>query len=129
MSNHLRALPVGQPRVRLKLCGLTREQDIAPMVHSGADAVGMVFYPKSKRYVPLQQAAHLSAQLPAFVTVTGLFVNPEASFVNQLIQHAALDLLQFHGEESPEFCRQFCLSFIYSFRVRASRQEIGHALT
>lgn len=128
MSNHLRDHPVVQPRVRLKLCGLTREQDIAPMVHSGADAVGMVFYPKSKRYVPLQQAAHLSAQLPAFVTVTGLFVNPEASFVNQLIQHAALDLLQFHGEESPEFCRQFSRPYIKAFRVGAPGQETAQAL-
>src|SRR5690625_7684020 len=102
MSNHLRDHPVVQPRVRLKLCGLTREQDIAPLVHSGADAAGMDFYPQSKRYVPLQQAAHLSAQLPAVVTVTAALVNAQAPLGHQLIQHAALDALQFHGAESPE---------------------------
>src|SRR5690625_1824491 len=65
---------------------------------------------------------------PRFCDGDGLFVNPEASFVNQLIQHAALDLLQFHGEESPEFCRQFSRPYIKAFRVGAPRQETAQAL-
>src|SRR5690625_7367796 len=65
-------------RIRLKLCGLTRTEDIAPMVESGADAIGMVFYPPSQRCISPEQAGRLAAQIPAFVTTVGLFVNPAA---------------------------------------------------
>src|SRR5690625_311476 len=94
-------------RIRLKLCGLTRTEDIGPMVESGADAIGMVFYPPSQRCISPEQAGRLAAQIPAFVTTVGLFVNPAAHEVEQVLQHRAADLLQFHGEESPELCRQF----------------------
>src|SRR5699024_12784983 len=91
-------------RIRFKLCGLTRKEDIGPMVHSGADAIGLVFDPSSKRYVSLQLATDLCAQIPAFVTVTGLFVNSEADFFNTMIEQAGGDLVQLKGGASTQFC-------------------------
>src|SRR5699024_6208886 len=115
-------------RIRFKLCGLTREQDIQPMVRSGADAIGIVFYPQSKRYVPAQQAADLCARIPAFVTVTGLFVNPDPQFVHNIIKQGQVDLLQFHGDETPEFCQQFDRPYIKAFRVGAPGHQTAQQL-
>jgi len=115
-------------RIRFKLCGLTRKEDIAPMVHSGADAIGLVFYPSSKRYVSLQLATDLCAQIPAFVTVTGLFVNPEPEFVHTVIEQAGVDLLQFHGDETPQFCQQFNRPYIKAFRVGAPGHQTATQL-
>lgn len=115
-------------RVRFKLCGLTQTTDIAPMVNSGADALGIVFYSKSKRYVTPEHARELSAQVPAFVSLVGLFVNPEPSFVNEVIAESRVDLLQFHGDESPEFCRQFNRPYIKAFRVGAPAHETASQL-
>lgn len=112
-----------QPRIRVKLCGLTRADDIAAMVDSGADAVGMVFYPPSRRAINAQQAAALCARLPALLSRVGLFVNPTADEVRAVLAQAPLDVLQFHGEESPEFCRQFGRPYIKAFRVGAPKHE------
>lgn len=115
-------------RIRFKLCGLTRLVDIPPVVNSGADAIGLVFYPHSKRYVSIEQAAQLCAQIPAFVTVTALFVNPEADFVNEVIAQTKVDLLQFHGDESPDFCRQFSRPYIKAFRIGAPGHQTATEL-
>lgn len=98
------------------------------MVASGADAIGMVFYPPSKRYVCAQKAGELSAQIPAFVSTVGLFVNPAHEQVQEVLAQCPLDLLQFHGEESPEFCRQFQLPYIKAFRVGAPGLDSAEAL-
>jgi len=108
-----------QSRIRLKLCGLTRAEDIAPMVNSGADAIGLVFYPPSRRYLTAEQARALWQQIPALVTTVGLFVNPEPQAVQQVLAQAPVDLLQFHGEEMPDFCRSFKRPYIKAFRVGA----------
>jgi phosphoribosylanthranilate isomerase len=91
-------------RTRIKICGLTREEDVAAAVAAGADAVGFVFYPKSPRYVTPQRAAELIATLPPFVTATGLFVNAGAEEVAKTVSVAPVSLLQFHGDETAGEC-------------------------
>ena len=90
------------PRTRIKICGLTRVEDIHAVVAAGADAIGFVFYPKSPRYVTPQQAASLIAAVPPYVTAVGLFVNATVDEVRATRAVAPLSLLQFHGDETPE---------------------------
>ncbi|HZW85934.1 MAG TPA: phosphoribosylanthranilate isomerase [Gallionella sp.] len=104
---------------RVKICGITRLQDALAAAHSGADAIGLIFYQHSPRHVSIAQAAHLAAALPPFVTVVGLFVNAEAAFVRDVLAGVRLDLLQFHGEETAEFCAQFNRPYIKAVRVKA----------
>jgi phosphoribosylanthranilate isomerase len=106
-------------RTRIKICGITREQDLQAAVRSGADALGLVFYEKSPRHLAVQQAAQLARAVPPFVTVVGLFVNPSVDYVREVLAKVALDVLQFHGEETPEFCAQFGRSYLKAIRVRA----------
>jgi len=104
---------------RIKICGITRAEDLLAAVHCGADAIGLVFYQKSPRHVSIAQAAQLAAALPPFVTVVGLFVNADAAFVRETLERVPLDLLQFHGDESPEFCAQFAKPYLKAIRVKA----------
>lgn len=104
---------------RIKICGITREQDLHAVANSGADAIGLVFYEKSPRHVSVQHAARLMRVVPPFVTVVGLFVNPTADYVRQVIATISLDVLQFHGEESPAFCEQFGKPYLKAIRVKA----------
>ncbi|MGB6241160.1 MAG: phosphoribosylanthranilate isomerase [Castellaniella sp.] len=106
-------------RTRVKICGLTRPADVLAVVQAGADAVGLVFYPASRRCVTLEQAAALRAQVPAFVSVVALFVNPQPDDVRQVLDAVRPDLLQFHGEESADFCGQFGAPYLKAFRVGA----------
>jgi phosphoribosylanthranilate isomerase len=106
-------------RTRVKICGLTREQDVLAVVRSGADAFGLVFYEKSPRHVSLQQALKLARAVPPFLTVVGLFVNPAVEYVREVLAQVSLDVLQFHGEETPEFCQQFGKPYLKVIRVKA----------
>jgi phosphoribosylanthranilate isomerase len=106
-------------RTRIKICGITREQDVLAVVRSGADAFGLVFYEKSPRHVNLQQAVKLVRAVPPFVTVVGLFVNPVVEYVREVLAQVSLDVLQFHGEETPEFCQQFGKPYLKAIRVKA----------
>ena len=106
-------------RTRIKICGITREQDVLTVARSGADALGLVFYEKSPRHVGLQQAAKLARSVPPFVTVVGLFVNPSTEFVHEVLSKMPLDVLQFHGEETPDFCQQFGKPYLKAIRVKA----------
>src|SRR3546814_729262 len=106
-----------QQRTRIKICGLTRPQDVDAAVLAGADAVGLVFYEPSKRSVSLEQAASLRRLVPAFVDVVALFVNASAKEVDQVIEQVQPDLLQFHGDESPEFCASFKRRHMRAFRL------------
>lgn len=110
-------------RTRVKMCGFTRTEDIRAAVQAGADALGFVFYEKSKRYVSIEQAAQLRAQVPAFVQSVALFVNPSPAFVQQVIDQMRPDILQFHGEESAAFCESFSHPYIRAFRVGAPGLE------
>ncbi|MBR9870977.1 MAG: phosphoribosylanthranilate isomerase [Gammaproteobacteria bacterium] len=107
---------------RVKICGLTRVEDVQAAVASGADSIGLVFYEPSPRAVTIEQARELAEAVPAFVTVTGLFVNPASDFVEAVLDAVPLDLLQFHGDETPAFCDSFGRRWIKAIRVQASEQ-------
>ena len=104
---------------RIKICGITRAEDALVAAQTGADAIGLVFYERSPRHVSIAHAAQLAAALPPFVTSVGLFVNAEAALVREVLNRVPLDLLQFHGDESPEYCAQFGKPYIKAIRVKA----------
>jgi phosphoribosylanthranilate isomerase len=105
-------------RTRIKICGLTSVEDALQAAELGADAIGLVFYPRSSRALDAQRAGAIRRALPAFVNVVGLFVNPTEAEVELVLKHVHLDCLQFHGDESPAFCASFGLPFMKAIRVR-----------
>ena len=105
--------------VRSKICGITRIEDGLIAAEAGADAVGLVFYAKSPRAVSVQQARAIIAALPPFVTTVGLFVDADRSELNALLEVLPLDLLQFHGDETPAACEGFARPYIKALRVRS----------
>jgi phosphoribosylanthranilate isomerase len=110
------------PRTRIKICGLTRPEDVAAAVTAGADALGFVFYPASPRYVTPRRAAELMAAVPPFVQTVGLFVNASIDEVAMAGRIAPLMLLQFHGDETPEHSAKLAAAanrpFMQVFRVK-----------
>ena len=114
-------------RTRIKICGITREQDAASAVRHGADAIGLVFYPQSPRYVAIDHAARLASGMPAFVAVVALFVNPDAGHVQQVIARVRPQYLQFHGDEPPAFCSAFNLPFIKAVRMKPDIDLLQYA--
>ncbi len=104
-------------RTRIKICGITRPGDAVAAAQAGADAIGLVFYPPSPRFLNVERAREIRDALPPFVQAVALFVNPDAAQVAQVIGRVHPALLQFHGEETPEFCAQFGLPFIKACRV------------
>jgi phosphoribosylanthranilate isomerase len=113
-------------RTRIKICGITRAQDARTAAELGADAIGLVFYPPSPRNVSLVQARAIIAQLPPFVTVVGLFVDPSREQVEAALRACSINLLQFHGDEAPEFCGGFGLPYIKAARVRADADLVQY---
>jgi len=107
------------PRTRVKICGITREQDALAAAYAGADALGFVFYPPSPRAVTAEHAAELCKPLPPFVERVGLFVNASASDVQAVLDIVPLTLIQFHGNESPAFCEQFATPYMKALRIGA----------
>ncbi|WP_115297472.1 phosphoribosylanthranilate isomerase [Ectopseudomonas mendocina] len=105
-------------RVRSKICGITRVEDALAAVEAGADAIGLVFYAKSPRAVSVEQAAEIVQALPPFVTSVGLFVNMPREQLLAVLQQVPLDLLQFHGDESPAECEGYGRPYIKALRVR-----------
>ncbi|WP_067864150.1 phosphoribosylanthranilate isomerase [Neptuniibacter marinus] len=105
-------------RTRVKICGITRLEDALAAVSSGADALGFVFYAKSPRAIEPEAAAAIIRQLPAFVTTTGLFVNADAAYIDLVIKQTRIDLLQFHGDETPDFCNSFSRPYIKALRMK-----------
>jgi phosphoribosylanthranilate isomerase len=106
-------------RTRIKLCGFQTEDTVRAATRAGADAVGFVFYPPSPRHVEVQQAGQLARCLGAWQTPVALFVNPQADFVNSVIVEIPNVLLQFHGDESPEFCGSFQRPYLKAIRMKA----------
>jgi phosphoribosylanthranilate isomerase len=104
---------------RIKICGITRAEDLRAAVEYGADALGLVFYEASPRNVTIPHAAHLAQSTPPFVNLVGLFVNPSVAEVQTVLRHVPLATLQFHGEETPEFCAQFNKPYLKAIRVKA----------
>ena len=111
---------------KIKICGFTRPQDAQAAAELGADAVGLVFYAKSKRCVDAAQAAEIVAALPPQVVKVALFVNESAEQIRRILGTVPIDIVQFHGDEAPEFCRQFGKPYWKAVRVR-SAQDIAEA--
>jgi len=105
-------------RTRVKICGLTNPEQALQACELGADAIGLVFYPKSSRAISVSQAAQIQQSFPAFVSAVGLFVNPTREEVEAVLQQVHLDCLQFHGAESEAFCRSFSVPYMKAIRVR-----------
>jgi phosphoribosylanthranilate isomerase len=105
-------------KTRIKICGLTREEDVDAAVAAGADAIGLVFYPPSPRYVTPARAAELARRIPPFVEVVGLFVNETPTAVQAACDAVPISLLQFHGDEDAAYCRQFSRPYLRAARVR-----------
>lgn len=105
-------------RTRVKICGITRAEDSLAAISSGTDAIGFVFWQQSPRNILPQQAKSITRNIPAFVTTVGVYVNPSADWVRETSTIANLSLLQFHGDEAPEFCDQFALPYIKALRIK-----------
>ncbi len=104
--------------VRVKICGITRREDVHAACEAGADALGFVFYEPSPRHVSAAAAAALIRELPPFVQSVGLFVNAAPAFIESVLKTVPLDLLQFHGDETPVECARYGRPYIKAIRVR-----------
>jgi len=104
--------------LKIKICGITNPEDAAAAVEAGADALGFMFYEPSPRNVSFATAAKITQGLPPFIAKVGVFVDAAETLVRQAILECGLDTLQFHGNETPEFCGQFSLKTIKAFRIR-----------
>ena len=114
-------------RIRTKICGITRLEDAKASVRAGCDALGFVFYKESPRYIALDAFKVIVKELPPFVTKTGLFVNADPAEIEEAIQSGLVNVLQFHGDETPDFCRQFNFPYIKAVAVSSSVDLIQYA--
>lgn len=114
-------------KIRSKICGMMRIEDALYAAKLGVDAIGLIFFAGSKRCVNIRQAQLIARELPPFVSVVGLFVNPEAAEVKQVLSQIPLHILQFHGDETANFCKQFHRPYIKAIRVNSSVDIISAA--
>ena len=112
---------------RIKICGIKHLDDALKAVECGADAIGLIFVEKSPRYSSLAAARVVAESLPPFVTVVGLFMDAPAETVREALKVVPLNLLQFHGDESPAFCDQFALPYIKVLRMRDNVNVVAFA--
>lgn len=111
----------------VKICGITRADDALAAARFGAHALGFVFFTKSPRHITSERAAEIARKLPPFVTTVGLFVNPDADEVERVLDQVPLDLLQFHGEETPAFCERFEVPYVKAARIRPGLDLLQYA--
>jgi phosphoribosylanthranilate isomerase len=114
-------------RPRIKICGITRAEDALNAAYLGADAVGLVFYAKSPRAVSPEQAARIINGLPPFVSTVGLFVNAAAAEVDAVLSRVPLDILQFHGDETAEYCAAFSRPYFKAIRMKPETDLLQQA--
>jgi phosphoribosylanthranilate isomerase len=112
---------------RIKICGITRNEDVIDAVYSGADALGFVFYDKSPRFVTREKAMELTQLVFPFVSLVGLFVNPDEAYVREVLESVPLNVLQFHGDESADFCSRFGRPYLKAVRVRPGLDLVQYA--
>ncbi|MFO1422880.1 MAG: phosphoribosylanthranilate isomerase [Candidatus Competibacteraceae bacterium] len=114
------------PRTRVKICGITRPEDGVAAARLGADAIGLVFHPPSPRFVDVETAQRIVAALPPFITVVGLFMNAESVAVRRVIDRAPPHLLQFHGDEDPDYCASFGLPYLKAVPMGAHADVLDY---
>ncbi len=114
--------------MRVKICGITSIEQALAVATLGADAIGLVFYEKSPRHVTIATAQAIVDALPPFVSSVGLFVNHDKAKVEDVLQQIPLDYLQFHGDETPEFCEQFNRPYIKAIRVKEGIDLVQYAV-
>ena len=114
-------------RTRVKICGITRVEDALIAVGHGADAIGLVFYPPSPRYVTPALADEIVNALPAFVTVVALFVDASRADIEAVLSQVDIDLIQFHGQETADECRQYGKSYMKAIRVKSDTNLVQYA--
>lgn len=112
---------------RVKVCGITRREDAEAAVQCGADAIGFVFWLHSARYIDADSARRIADVIPPFVCTVGVYVDPDPAWVEETARAAKLNLLQFHGDESPEFCNQFSQPYIKAIRVKPDTDLLQYA--
>ena len=105
-------------RTRVKICGITSERDALAAVEAGADAIGLVFYPPSPRAVDTERALSVVRRLPPFVSVVGLFVDAAPEEIHRVLENVPIDILQFHGEETPQVCAGYGRPYIKAIPMR-----------
>ena len=113
-------------RTRIKICGITRADDARAAAGAGADAIGLVFYPPSPRYLSVERAVEIRDALPPFVQTVALFVNADAAQIAQVIGRVHPSMLQFHGDEAPDFCGQFGLPFVKACRIKPGADALAY---
>ncbi|MER0216238.1 MAG: phosphoribosylanthranilate isomerase [Nitrosomonas sp.] len=113
--------------VRVKVCGITRSEDAIAAVQNGVDAIGFVFWPHSTRYIDPESARRIAEVIPPFICTVGVYVDPDSAWVEETARAAKLNLLQFHGDESPEFCNQFSQPYIKAIRVKPDTDLLQYA--
>lgn len=113
--------------VRVKICGITRVEDALACARLGADAIGLVFYAPSPRHVSVAQARAIMVALPPFITTVGLFVDARPAEVQAVLSQLPLDMLQFHGDETPEYCRAFGRPYLKALRVKPGSDLVQYA--
>ena len=110
---------MNQLRTRVKICGITRVQDALEAARCGADAIGLVFYAASPRYVTVQQAQQIVAALPPFISVVALFVNATPAEIETVLSQVRIDIVQFHGDETAAECERIKLPYFKAIRVKS----------
>jgi len=116
-------------RTRVKICGITQKKDALIAIDHGADAIGLVFYAPSPRAVSIVMAKEIVQNIPPFVAVVALFVNAKAAEIQEVLSNVAIDLLQFHGDETADFCQQFNRPYIKAVRVKNETNLVQYANT
>lgn len=112
---------------RVKICGITCSEDALHATSEGVDALGLVFYDKSPRNVSPAQAVEICDTLPAFVTTVALFKDADVEFVREVLAQVQIDLLQFHGDETADFCRQFGRPYIKALGMKGQLNVLQQA--
>jgi len=115
-------------RTRVKICGITRCEDAQLVVDAGVDAIGLVFYEKSSRFVSNMRAAEISRIIPAFVSRVALFKDADKQTVDSVLAGVEIDLLQFHGSETDDFCEQFKLPYIKALGMKGTEHDVNFLL-
>jgi phosphoribosylanthranilate isomerase len=115
-------------RTRVKICGITRCEDAKLVVDAGVDAIGLVFYEKSPRFVSIEFAAEISQIIPAFVSRVALFKDAEQQMIESVLEQVEIDLIQFHGSETADYCEQFNRPYIKAIGMKGAEHDVSFLL-